>query len=158
MALPVQMVVCGALLFVDGLAAFSSVATEGAFTASAVAVIAAVTTIAALIVGLPLRLVPGLRRVWLRHPLVTVVAVGASIVVAVTAWFIGEAGMQHFTSFQGMPAYEAYVPDWPVAVTGWFLLAVTSAHAWWPHARSEEAASMPIARQGRPDGRPLSGR
>jgi hypothetical protein len=145
-ALPIQMVVCGALLFLDGAAAFSSVATEGAFSALAIAVIAAVTTIAALVVGLPLRLVPGLRRVWLGHPVVTVVAVGVSLGIAVTAWFVGEAGMQHFSSFQGMPAYEAYVPDWTVTITGWFLLAVTSAHAWWPNARLAEAATTQIAR------------
>jgi hypothetical protein len=136
LALPIHMVICGAVLFADGGLLFSSVF-DGVATDIEVAVIAAVTTIAALAVGLPLRAIPAARRWWMAHPLPTLIAVGVALAVAVLAWMTGSAGPQRF-SFDGEPSYVAYVPDWRLAIAGWFLLAFTTAHAWWPARRRQE--------------------
>lgn len=60
-AMPIHMVICGAVLYLDGSFLFASVA-DGIGTAVKIAVVAAATTIAVLAVGLPLRAIPLLRR------------------------------------------------------------------------------------------------
>ncbi|MFJ4220506.1 hypothetical protein [Curtobacterium luteum] len=141
-AMPIHMVICCAVLYLDGSFLFASVA-DGIETAVEIAVVAAATTIAALAVGLPLRAIPLLRRWWLGHPAVTLVAVGVSLIIAVLAWFVGEAGITRFPSFGGMPGYDAYVPDWRIAIAGWCLLAFTTAHGWWPTRVLVDLANTP---------------
>lgn len=140
--MPIQMIICGAVLYVDGLFLFASVA-DGIGTVVEIAVVAAATTIAALTVGLPLRSIPILRRWWIGHPAATLIAVGVALTVTVVAWFVGDAGTARFPSFDGSPVHDAYVPDWPTAIAGWCLLAFTTAHAWWPKRRAADLAGTP---------------
>jgi hypothetical protein len=146
LALPIHAVICGAFMLVDSAFIFGNVF-DGIGTVVEIFVVASATTIGVLLVGLPLRIIPPLRRFWIRHSVATLIAVAVSLAVVVLAWFVGGAGMQHYPSFEGQPAFDSYAPDWPLSIVGWFALAFTTAHAWWP---SRQASSLGSTRNDPP--------
>ncbi|MGF0118267.1 hypothetical protein ACQFYA_18390 [Promicromonospora sp. Marseille-Q5078] len=103
------------------------------------AALAVVTTMAVLVVGLPLRLVPRLRAWWSRHGEYTLLG-GALGVLLIAGSFL--AGHPDTVNMDGvdLPVFQ---PQGIILLAGWTALAFSSAHVRWPRTwtRSIRAGS-----------------
>lgn len=85
-------------------------------------VLSVVSIIVALLIGLPLRLVPSLRARWLAHGEVTVIGVVVGL-VACTLWVVLA------------PGNGGGAPTWWIFAVSWSVLAFSVAHFVWPGRR-----------------------
>ncbi len=96
-------------------------------------IIAVISMIAAMLVGLPIRLIPTLRTWWRSHGIVTLIGV----VLGLTACIIILATAPIVLAHDEDGAYMARNPNWWVLLSAWSVFAISIAHFVWPtgHAR-----------------------
>jgi hypothetical protein len=132
-ALPAQMVICGAVLFVVGLfQVFAEGGYDGLNSMVGIAIIAAVVTIPALIIGLPLRFIPPLRRWWFRSGTISLLVIAAGALLLVISFHAGSASTQSYRPEPHVPAVVGHFPDPSICIIGWVTLALGLAHVWFP--------------------------
>lgn len=135
--LPLQLLICGAGLFFVGIAAsIFAIEYDGILTLVGlpifIAYVALVTTVAVVIVGLPLRLAPPLPRWWFGRPRLTqLVAIGAAALL-VLSFFVGGAGWRDEPTQEFTDPITVYRPDDTLFLIGWVLTAFALAHLWLP--------------------------
>ncbi|MCU1529556.1 MAG: esterase/lipase [Frondihabitans sp.] len=133
MALPAHTVICGAILFVVGTIQFSiENIYDGMNTFVGAALAAAAVTIPALILGLPLRFLPPLRRWWFRNGTVSLVVIAVGTLVIVGSFFTGSAGSGSVRPEPHAPSVLGSFPDPLICAVGWAVLALGLAHVWFP--------------------------
>jgi len=139
LALPVQAAAAGAVFFVlgfvmtvigslyDGVISFIGYLLVPAILSTA-------TVGIVVVLGLPLRIVPRLREWWTSHGGWFLGAGVVSFVVLLLSYVIGDAGPVLIAPSVGDPGGEVYGPDWRLFLPGWFVLAMSVTHFWWPRA------------------------
>ena len=112
LALPVQVVLTGALTYVV-LAAWSIIG--GAFTEAlqlfGFALVSTPLTVLVFVLGLPLRIVPRARAWWIRRAGWTFVVFGVAVAVLCLSYVGGTAGPVHNEAYADQPATDGYEPD-----------------------------------------------
>ncbi|PCE16414.1 hypothetical protein AUC47_00765 [Microbacterium sp. SZ1] len=96
---------------------------------------ASVITIAAFLLGLPLRIAPPLRRWWLRHGIwpVIVFLLGAGGLAA--SYVVGDAGAFHVPADDMFPEANGYQPDGRIFIPSLAVLAFAAMHLLPPRRR-----------------------
>lgn len=89
------------------------------------AVGSALITIAAFVIGLPLRIVRSARRWWFRHGAWFLALLGLGAVGMVVSYFVGGAGPVHYAEW---PPTDGYAPDDRLFVPSLFVLAFATMH------------------------------
>ena len=96
-------------------------------------VILSVTTVGiVVVVGLPLRIIRRLRDWWTSHGGWFLGAGLAGFLTLVLSYFLGDAGPIQIPPSGGDPGGTVYGPDWRLFLPGWFVLAFSIVHFWWP--------------------------
>lgn len=96
-------------------------------------VILSVTTVGiAVVLGLPLRIFRRLRDWWTSHGGWFLGAGVVAFLTLVLSYFLGDAGPIQIPPSEGNPGGTVYGPDWRLFLPGWFVLAFSIVHFWWP--------------------------
>jgi hypothetical protein len=82
------------------------------------------TVVVAVIIGLPIRLAPPLRRWWIGHAYVAFIGLATGGVLLVFAWA--------FSTVEQYQGYPQWVPNPWLLLIGWLLFAFSLTHLWWP--------------------------
>ncbi|MFJ4224115.1 hypothetical protein [Microbacterium sp. NPDC089695] len=98
----------------------------------------AVITIAAFLLGLPLRVAPLLRAWWVRHGGWPVIVALLGIAGLVLSYVVGDAGPLHVPADDLFPEVNGYLPDGRIFVPSYGLLALATMHTLPPRRRSLE--------------------
>ncbi|PZF60729.1 hypothetical protein DEI81_12060 [Curtobacterium sp. MCBD17_013] len=104
-----------------------------------IAVFSTPLTIAAFVLGLPLRLIPRARSWWFRRAEWTFVVFVLAALVLCLSYVIGRAGPVHYDANAQWPASDGYNPDVRVFVSALGVLAFASMHML-PPRRARRAA------------------
>jgi hypothetical protein len=132
--LPIQVVICGAafavintvLYFVEGV-------WDGFGTIVGACLFAAVVTILAVALGLPLRLVPVLRDWWFRSGSLTVVAVVVGLGLLALSFLVPDAHHAEIELEPGLRVH-AFFGDTALGLAGQAITAFGLAHLWFPRS------------------------
>lgn len=96
-----------------------------------------ITMAAMLIIGLPIRLIPTVRRWWIANGEISVAGIVLGCIAIIASY---ARGHQEEGQADGL-AYSAWVPDYPWLLAGWLLMSFFLTHAWFPPRwRRSEAA------------------
>jgi hypothetical protein len=118
----------GALFGGGGFTAPFTVAFTGVVELVSVFVVFALTMATAFIVGLPMRLIPPFRRLWLANGEVTIVGAVLGALSIAVAYALGRWKQVEFP--EGL--YRVFEPAlWPLLI-GWLVLAFSLVHLVWP--------------------------
>ncbi|WZH38287.1 MAG: hypothetical protein PIR02_06365 [Microbacterium enclense] len=79
---------------------------------------------AAFVIGLPIRLVPPIRRWWLRHGEYTLIGAGAGLLLVVVGTVLVRTSSD---------AGSTELDGWQVLVAGWVVFCICAMHLVWPH-------------------------
>jgi hypothetical protein len=82
------------------------------------------TVVVAVIIGLPIRLVPPVRRWWIQHAYVAFIGLVTGGALLVFAWA--------FSTIEQYEGYPQWVPNPWLLLSGWLLFAFSLTHLWWP--------------------------
>jgi hypothetical protein len=82
------------------------------------------TVVVAVIIGLPIRLVPPVRRWWIQHAYVAFIGLVTGGALLVFAWA--------FSTIEQHEGYPQWVPNPWLLLSGWLLFAFSLTHLWWP--------------------------
>jgi hypothetical protein len=83
-----------------------------------------ITVVVAVITGLPIRLVPPVRRWWIRHAYVAFIGLVTGGALLVFAWA--------FSTVEQYQGYPQWVPNPWLLLVGWALFSFNLLHLWWP--------------------------
>ena len=128
----------------------------GYFVAPAILSTASVGIV--LVLGLPLRIVRRLRDWWTSHGGWFLGAGAVAFLTLLLSYFLGDAGPVQIPPSDGDPGGTVYGPDWGLFLPGWFVLAFSIVHFWWPKTwRSSSVRSAPGDRATARDADHISG-
>ena len=103
-------------------------ALTGAIELAGAVIVFAVTMVGTLVIGLPVRLIPPLRRLWLANGEVTIAGIVLGAALILVAYALG--GWQRVPLEYGL--HRVFVPSlWPLAL-GWAIFALSLMHVVWP--------------------------
>lgn len=110
--IPIQVFVTGLVTFVV-VAAYADIAVgyDGGLQVVGYALASALLTFSALVLGLPLRIVPLLRRWWVGHSRSMVVLFLTASGFLVLSYVVGDAGPVHYPATEFEHAVSGYAPD-----------------------------------------------
>ncbi|MDP5225722.1 MULTISPECIES: hypothetical protein [Arthrobacter] len=125
-------ILTGIVITYDGAASFIT-------WALALAFVPAVTLSVTAVLGLPLRLIPPVRRWWVKHWYLGFLGVLVGFTVLAVSFAAGhrEAGVVDGVS------YDQLEPDYGLALTGWLIISFFSSHSCSPPARSTRRPGPP---------------
>jgi hypothetical protein len=128
--MPLQMLISGAVLFVVGILIYMLSGTyDGIISIIGVPIIttieAGALTIAAILVGLPLRLVPTMRAWWFAHPRLGLIIAGTGTATVIAAFIVGTI---HRSASGGAEDATPLQPEPTILVAGLLALAVGLTH------------------------------
>ncbi|WAA66340.1 hypothetical protein [Microbacterium oxydans] len=101
----------------------------------------ALVTVAAFVIGLPLRIVRSARRWWFHHGAWFLALLGLAAIGMVLSYFVGDAGPVHDAEPE-WPSTNGYAPDDRLFVPSLFVLAFATMHLR-PPTRREPKAMRP---------------
>lgn len=88
----------------------------------------AVITIAAFLLGLPLRIAPSLRRWWIRHGGWPVIVLLLGVAGLVLSYFVGDAGAFHVPADELFPEANGYQPEGRLFIPSFGIVAFAAMH------------------------------
>ena len=151
--LPVQVFFTGLITYV-AIATWTSIG--GAYTEGlqviGFALYSTPLTILVFLVGLPLRLVPAVRRWWFQNAGWSFALFGLAAAGIVLSYFTGEAGPVHYAETASWPSTDGYEPDARIFLSSLVVLAFATMHLRPPLRpklrRTDPPSRAVIARQG----------
>ncbi|MFJ2503698.1 hypothetical protein [Microbacterium sp. NPDC087592] len=102
------------------------------------AVGSALITIAAFVIGLPLRIVRSARRWWFRHGAWFLALLALGVGGMLVSYFVGDAGPVHYADSE-WPSTDGYAPDDRLFVPSLFVLAFATMHLRPPTRRKQKS-------------------